>query len=209
MKKLCIFIPVYNQEKLVIRALNSIPKRKDIEILIIDDASTDDTYKNCVEWASNNKDLEIIICHLEENKGLGYVKNIAYEIANGEYIHELDSDDYLIADEYEKVIDELDGTDMVYCDLEINSGEIFPLTQDTQSTYCSGCARFIKKEFIGETRSPIIRATEDWYFNDLLQKKPHTDKFTRIVAYHYNFPRDGSLYDQYKKGEIVIDEVIW
>ena len=209
MKKLSIFIPVFNQEKLVIRALNSIPKRKDVEIIIVDDASTDDTYKNCVEWASNNKDLEIIICRLKENKGLGNAKNTAYDLANGEYINQLDSDDYLITSEYEKVIDELDGTDMIYCDLEINSGEIFKLNKETQSQYCSGCARFIRKEFLGNTRCPKIRATEDWYLNDLLQKKPHTDKFTNIVAYHYNFPRDGSLYNQYVKGELLIDEVIW
>lgn len=207
MKKLSIIVPVYNQEELIIRALNSIPKRDDIEIIVVDDCSTDMTFKNCVQWKREHQDLDISIVKLPENKGLGNAKNVGYDSSHGEYVNQLDSDDYLITSEYERVIDELDGTDMVYCDIEINSGDIFHINEETQSQYCSGCARFIKREFLGDTRCPTIRATEDWYLNDSLQKKPHTDKFTGIVAYHYNFPRDGSLYDQYIKGELIIEDV--
>lgn len=207
MKKLSIIVPVYNQEELIIRALNSIPKRDDIEIIVVDDCSTDMTFKNCVQWKREHQDLDISIVKLSENKGLGNAKNVGYDSSHGEYVNQLDSDDYLITSEYERVIDELDGTDMVYCDIEINSGDIFHINKETQSQYCSGCARFIKREFLGDTRCPTIRATEDWYLNDSLQKKPHTDKFTGIVAYHYNFPRDGSLYDQYIKGELIIEDV--
>lgn len=207
MKKLSIIVPVYNQEELIIRALNSIPKRDDIEIIVVDDCSTDMTFKNCVQWKREHQDLDISIVKLPENKGLGNAKNVGYDSSHGEYVNQLDSDDYLITSEYERVIDELDGTDMVYCDIQINSGDIFHIDKDTQSQYCSGCARFIKRDFLGDTRCPTIRATEDWYLNDSLQKKPHTDKFTGIVAYHYNFPRDGSLYDQYIKGELIIEDV--
>lgn len=206
MKKLTIFIPVYNQEKLVVRALNSIPLRKDIEILIIDDCSTDNTYKNCDKWKREHPYLDIVLLKSKENIGLGAIKNVAYSTATGEYIHELDSDDYLLSDLYEKVIDQLDGTDMVYINLEVNDGSIFEVNKDTQETYCSGIARFIKREFIGDTKCPNYRATQDWFFNKALQKKPHTDKFTNITAYHYNFPREGSLYDQYVKGQIIIED---
>lgn len=205
MKKLSIIVPVYNQEGLIKRALDSIPKRKDIEVIIVNDGSTDNTYLECVEWASQNTNIEVILCGLGENKGLGNAKNVGYTLANGEYVNQLDSDDYVITEKYEKVIDELDGTDIVYCDIEINSGEIFHINKETQSKYCSGCARFIRREFLGETRCPTIRATEDWYLNEALQKKPHSDKFTGIVAYHYNFPREGSLYDQYVKGELKVE----
>lgn len=205
MKKLSIIVPVYNQENLVIRALDSIPKRDDIEIIIVNDGSTDRTLKNCIEWSNKHKDLNIIICSLTDNKGLGNAKNVGFNLANGEYVNQLDSDDFMITEEYEKVIDELDGTDMVYCNIEINSGEVFHVNKETQSQYCSGCARFIRRDFLGDTRCPTIRATEDWYLNEALQKKPHSDKFTEIVAYHYNFPRDGSLYDQYIKGELKVE----
>ena len=207
MKKLSIIIPVYNQEDLIVRALDSIPQRDDIEIIIVNDASTDLTSKKCIEWKREHKNMDILLVNLPENKGLGNAKNVGFDNASGEYVNQLDSDDYLITKEYENVIDELDGTDMIYCNLQINNGYVFDITQENQNQFCSGCARFIKRDFLGDTRCPTIRATEDWYLNEALQKKPHTDKFTRIVAYHYNFPRDGSLYDQYIKGELKIEDV--
>lgn len=205
MKKLTIFIPVYNQEELVIRALDSIPKRNDIEILIIDDCSEDNTLENCKKWQEEHQDLDVRIIHNKENIGLGATKNVAYDNVLGEYIGELDSDDYLYTEEYNKIIDMLDGTDMVYMNLVKNDGSIFVLTKESQSGLCSGCARFIRKEFLGDTRCKPIRAAEDWYLNEELQIKPHTDKFTNINGYHYNFPREGSLYDQLVKGEIKND----
>lgn len=205
MTKLSIIVPVYNQEDLIIRALDSIPMRNDLEIIIVDDCSTDSTYKKCLEWKREHKDLNITLVKLAENKGLGNAKNVGFDISKGEYVNQLDSDDYLITENYEKVIDELDGTDMIYSNIEINSGDIFDIKQDNQSQFCSGCARFIRREFLGDTRCPTIRATEDWHLNNELQKKPHTDKFTGIVTYHYNFPREGSLYDQYIKGELKIE----
>jgi len=204
MKILTIFIPVYNQEELVLRALDSTPTRDDIEILVIDDCSTDNTLKNVKKYKEEHKEKDIRIIHLEENKGLGNAKNVGYENAKGIYVNQLDSDDYLYTDEYNKVIDMLDGTDMVYMDLKKNDGDIFRLTPESQRNLCSGCARFIKKEFLGDSRCPEIRATEDWHLNEELQKKPHTDKFTGIVGYHYNFPREGSLYDQFVKGELKV-----
>lgn len=199
MKKLSIIVPVYNQQDLIIRALESIPKRKDIEVVIVNDGSTDNTYNRCLKWMIEEQELKVKICS-QVNKGLGSAKNLGFESATGEYITQLDSDDYLITEEYEKVLNELDGTDMIYCNLELNSGEVFKLTPETQSKYCSGCVRFIKRSFLGKTRCPEIRATEDWYLNQELQKKPHTEKYTNITAYHYNFPREGSLYDIYVKG---------
>lgn len=200
--KLTVIVPVYNQEELVIRALDSIPVRDDIEILIVDDCSTDNTLQNCQEWIEKHKEQNARIIHLETNEGLGNAKNIGYDNAKGIYINQLDSDDYLYTEEYNKIVDMLDGTDIVYMNLKKNDGNVFELTPESQRCLCSGCARFIKKEFLGDTRCPKIRAAEDWHLNEALQQKPHTDKFTGITGYHYNFPRDGSLYDQLKKGEI-------
>lgn len=197
MKKLTIIVCVYNQEELVTRALDSIPKRDDIEIVLVDDGSTDNTLQNVLEWRKN---FPVKVISLAENKGLGHAKNVAYDNSEGEYVHQLDSDDYLYTEEYEKVMDQLDGTDIVYCDLKINDGTIFSLKKDTQRGYCSGAARFIRREFLGSHRCPNVRAGEDWYLNEELQAIPHTDKFTRLVAYHYNFPRHGSLYDRMVRG---------
>lgn len=185
-KKISVIIPVYNQEKLVSRAIDSIPKRKDIEIIVIDDKSTDNTLKVLKE----RKDITLL--QNDVNKGVGYTVNKGYDNAHGEYIVLLGSDDYFYTEEFEKIITELDGTDLVYFNLQLNDGYVWHLNEQTKRDYC-GSTKFIRRKFLGNTRNPEIRAREDWYFyNDLLKKNP-TEKFTDKTIKHYNFPREGSL----------------
>ena len=192
-RKLTVIVPVYNQEELVLKALETIPKREDIEVIIINDGSIDNTLKICKQWSQTRNNVRII--SYEENKGLWYAKNIAYDNANGEYINELDSDDYLYTEEYEKVLKELDGTDIVYMDLKINDGTVLKFDQTSKLKWGSGCARFIRRDFLGDTRCPEIKYAEDWYLSDELNKKSPTEKFTHIIGYHYNSPREGSMCD--------------
>lgn len=197
---LTIIVPVYNQETLVITALDSIPKRDDIEVLIVDDGSTDNTLKNVRKYKSDHPEMNIRIIHNKINHGLGHAKNVGYANARGDYINQLDSDDFLYTEEYEKAMAQLDGTDMVYISLRINSGAVWQLRKENNYLFCGGTLRFIRREFLGDSRCPEVRAGEDWFLNDELQRKPHTDKYTGIVAYHYNFPREGSLCDLRNRG---------
>lgn len=189
--KVSVIIPVYNQEMLVIRALSSIPRRDDVEIIVIDDASTDDTWKYLtMYWALCGKNLTIL--KNDENRGVGYTVNRGYDEAKGEYVVLLGSDDYFYPEMFKKVIEELDGTDLVYFNLELNDGFIWELNEDMKREYC-GSTKFIRKEFLGDTRNPEMRAREDYYFyNELLDKNP-SEKFTNLTIKHYNFPREGSL----------------
>jgi len=191
--KLSIIVPVYNQQDLIIKALDSIPKRNDIEIIIINDGSTDSTLDICKKWMEGKDNIKII--SYGENKGLGHAKNVGYDNASGEYINELDSDDYLYTSEYLKVIDKLDGTDIIYMDLKMNDGTILNFNPNSKLKWGSGCARFIRREFLGDERCPEIRYAEDYYLSVQLNKKNPTEKYTNIVGYHYNSPREGSLCD--------------
>ena len=197
---LTIIVPVYNQDDLILRALDSIPRRDDLEVLVIDDGSTDLTYETVKKYAEYVPDLALRVIRLPENKGLGNAKNVGYDNAKGDYINQLDSDDWLYTDKYEEVMDQLDGTDMVYMDLQIDNGNVWRVTEETKRIWVGGPLRFIRREFLGESRCPAIRATEDWYLNEELQAKPHTDKFTGIVGYHYSWPRKGSLCDLKERG---------
>ena len=201
MIKLTIFIPVYNYPDIT-KALDSIPQRADIEILIIDDGSTDDTPRIIENWIQKSQHYNINYIRHSVNKGLGAAKNTGYDNAKGEYVTQLDSDDYLYTNEYNKVINKLDGTDIVYIDMQINDGLVFKIDKESRRGFCSGCARLIRREFLGDLRCPEIQAGEDWYLSEELLKKNPTEKFTGIVAYHYNYPREGSLYDRMIKGEI-------
>lgn len=195
-----IIVPVWNQEELVLRALRSIPRREDIEIIVVDDGSTDRTLESIQSVVSDFPDITVI--RLLQNVGLGRAKNKAYDAARGLYVTELDSDDALITRAWEMVLQYLDGkTDIVYCDAVTNDGTVMHLSNTSKKMLCAGFFRFVRREFMGDTRCRNMRAGEDYYFNlDLLAKNPK-EQFTNIVAYRYNFPREGSLFDRLKKGE--------
>lgn len=190
--KLTIFIALYNQEELVIRALDSIPKREDIEVIVIDDGSSDGSLKAVKEWKDSH-DMNMTIVH-QDNQGLGRAKNIAYSIARGEYIYELDNDDYLYTKEFEQAMVVLDGTDMVYVSYRTNDGTTGRVSKQTKDELVAGFTRFIRREFLGNNRTREDVWNEDWFFNQKLQAIPHTERFLTTVVYHYNYPREGSMF---------------
>lgn len=190
--KVSVVIPVYNQESLIERAIRSIPRRDDIEIIVVDDGSTDDTWNKLVTIGIELNDPNFIVLHNRKNMGVGYTVNRGLDIADGEYIVLLGSDDYFYTDEFLKAMEQLDGTDLVYFDLKVNDGSIFKLTEESKRNLC-GSTKFMRKEFVGDTRNPDIRQGEDWFFYEELLKKNPTERFTNLIVKHYNFPRKGSL----------------
>ena len=97
-----IIIPVYNSEKFLCRCLDSILAQtyKNIEVLLIDDGSTDKSGKICDEYAK--KDKRIITIHIK-NGGVSHARNLAIEKSKGEYITFVDSDDY-VDENYVKIM---------------------------------------------------------------------------------------------------------
>lgn len=93
--KISIIIPVYNVEKYLAECLDSCINQtlEDIEIICVDDCSTDNSYKILKEY--QQKDSRIKIFRQEENKKQGVARNKGLEIATGEYIWFVDSDDYI------------------------------------------------------------------------------------------------------------------
>ena len=89
-----VIVPVYNREKTISACLNSIIYQDyvNIEIIIIDDGSTDDTYMLCTEFLQRDK--RIILYH-QDNGGVSKARNKGLEMAKGEYIMFVDSDDIL------------------------------------------------------------------------------------------------------------------
>ena len=192
MKKLSVIISVYNQEELVIRALNSIPVRDDIEIIVVDDGSTDNTWNNLLKYRKDNAiDKDIILLYNKENKGVGSAVNKGYDNASGEYVVLLGSDDFFTKD-FEKGLKQLDGTDLIYFNLIDNNGFIWKVNKETKNVYV-GSVKFMRRKFIGDTRCPEIRVEEDLYFYKELMKKKPTEKYLNKVLKHYNFPRKNSL----------------
>ena len=207
MIKLSILIPVYNQEDLVIKALEHLPRRDDIEVLVRDDGSTDATLERLKTYRDSHSDLNMAVYANGVNQGVAYTKNRLLESANGEYFHIHDSDDYVYTSEYGSLIDLIDkdrypfSADIYCMDLIVNNGNTLNVTNDTKELYCAQIARCIRKDFANGLQFPEdVRAGDDWYFAEALLKRNPVTVFTGIPAYHYNYPREGSLCDLRQKG---------
>ncbi len=95
--KISVIVPVYNVEKYLERCVNSLRNQtiEDIEIILVDDSSTDSSPRLCDEMAE--KDFRVKVIH-KANEGAGKARNAALKIASGEYIGFADSDDYVEPD---------------------------------------------------------------------------------------------------------------
>ena len=102
MTEVTVIIPTYNRAQRVCRAVSSVLDQTftDFEIIVIDDASTDDTGERLEEFGNRIK----VIRH-PENKGVSAARNSGLKKAKGEYISLLDSDDYWMADKLRVQVD--------------------------------------------------------------------------------------------------------
>lgn len=192
--KVSIIIPAYNSEKWIKKCLDSIPKRNDIEIICINDGSRDDTFKEILKYRDKKYD-KLMTIHIEENKGVSYARNQGIDVADGEYLLMLDSDDYIDGDVFNKIVDNyLNGEyEMVFYDMENNGKFRFVANQDNyKSKY--GMFKFIKREFLGDLRFSVgLQYAEDKELHLKLMEKYPKCYFTHLLMYHYNYPRSGSL----------------
>ena len=191
--KISLIMPVYNQENLVKRALASIPMdTPKMEVIIVDDGSTDKTMESIMEWADLHQGKDIRVLHYTDNYGVAHAMNAGFNVARGEYIVSLSSDDFYITN-FARFIPLLDGqNDLIYFDLQINNGEIWHLDEESKQKYV-GAVKFIRREFLGDTRVPDKKWEEDVPFSQALYAKNPKEVFTGIVLKHYDWPREGSL----------------
>ncbi len=89
-----VIVPVYNVEKILPYSLESIINQtyKDLEIIVVNDGSTDSSPEICKEYAKKDKRIKIIN---QKNKGLSGARNSGIDVANGKYISFIDSDDVI------------------------------------------------------------------------------------------------------------------
>lgn len=194
MIKVSIIIPAYNSSEFIRKALESIPKRDDIEIIVIDDGSSDNTYDIASRFTKN------IIRH-SENMGIGQSRRDGIKIASGEYIMFFDSDDEIDSDNFNKAVEMLDGSDIVYYDLVQNDGVVLHLSNDTKGIY-PGAVKFIKHSYIDKFEYPNVRKYEDVVFNGMLHSMEHSERYTNLIVVKYNFPRYNSTSAKWGRGEL-------
>ena len=119
MAKVSVIVPVYNVEKYVEKCLQSLVNQTldNIEIIVVNDGSTDNSKQIIQAFIKENLDTNIIYLE-KENGGLSDARNYGMNYATGEYIAFLDSDDYVKNTIYEKMYNKAveKNADYVECD---------------------------------------------------------------------------------------------
>lgn len=114
--KVSVIVPVYNVEKYLPQCIESIINQtyKNLEIILVDDGSTDNSGKICDQYAEN--DNRIVVIH-KINGGLSDARNVGLKKAIGDYIGFVDSDDWIEANMYEVMLNKIleNDYDIVSC----------------------------------------------------------------------------------------------
>ncbi len=138
MPKISVIIPVYNVEKYLAECLTSVVNQtfKDIEIICVNDGSTDNSPMILEEFAQKDSRIKIIN---QENQGLAAARNTGIEVATGEYITFVDSDDYVSTDLY------ADMQKYLPAELICFNAKIFPMSEKYRALQ-----NYIQCKFDGE-----------------------------------------------------------
>lgn len=146
MPKISVIVPVYNVSQYVDKCLFSIREQslEDIEIIVINDGSTDNSYDLCKVHANQDSRIKLFT---QKNKGLGETRNVGISMARGEYLSFIDSDDYIEHDYLRDLYDAVKKSDadvavaeviQKFCDkdvLERDFSDINDITLDDSNRF--------------------------------------------------------------------------
>ena len=212
MDKISIIIPIYNVEKYLERCINSIINQtySNIEILLIDDGSTDSSPTICDNY--QKKDNRIKVIH-KQNGGLSDARNKGIEIATGEYLIFIDSDDYIEKNMVEVLYNDLikNNADISICDYikeysdkkEIDNFDkkYFVISGNDKYNYLYNeysirtivaWNKIYKKELFKEIRYEKGKVHEDEFIIHELLNKAKKISYVLEPLYHY-IQRDNSI----------------
>ena len=206
MDLISVIVPVYKVEKYLRKCVDSILVQtyKNLEIILVDDGSPDNCGKICDEYAA--KDSRIKVIH-QQNGGLSAARNAGLDIATGEYIGFVDSDDYIAPDMYEKLYEALKkaGADLAVCNfIYVDSGgndlKYYPpypskiyKGKDIMRLFAeSDCVCFVttvnrlyKKQLFFNLRFEIGKTNEDEFIAHKIFCQCNTVVFIENTFYYY------------------------
>ena len=200
-EKISIIIPCYNAGKTLNRTLNSVREQDydNLEIILVNDGSTDNTLDVANKYASIDPRITIIN---QENAGVSVARNNGLRCSTGKYIVWLDADDnyttpYAISNMYKKLIET--GADQCICNFQhpcfeqYLPGGVYDLTDDEQRIilfqdfFAFGVSwnKMTKRECLTEKFAPGIKFAEDGLFN--LDNLHNLKKVVIINEVYYNY----------------------
>ena len=223
-----IIVPVYNVETYLDRCMESILKQtyKQLEIILVDDGSTDSSGKKCDDYAKMDSRIKVI--H-KQNGGLSDARNAGLKLATGAYIGYVDSDDWIEPDMYERLYNacvencaelavcryfceyqdrtEAGGTDRIVPLTRDELLKIYISGHDEYVIYNSVWSKLFKRELVADLVFPKGRNSEDIMYTTRafcrLGKAVYIDK----CLYHYVLDREGSIMNASRGERMFRDEI--
>ena len=199
--KLSIIVPVYNVLPYIRPCLDSLVGQtmEDYELILIDDGSTDGTAQVLAEYAARYP--ERIILKRVENGGQGRARNIAIDVARGDYLGFIDSDDWIDPSMYEKLCKRAEetGADVAVCDwlIKYSDGREQVLSAKVQDHWLaasgSACNKIFRRSLVGDTRFPEGLWYEDFYFSAMMLLKAKGIAYLEEPLYMYRQSQSSTM----------------
>lgn len=205
-----VIIPVYHVENYLDNCVRSIVTQaySNLEIILVDDGSDDSCPQKCDSWAEKDKRIKVI--H-KINGGLSDARNAGLDIAQGEYIAFVDSDDFVHPDYVKRLVAIISQKD---CDIAICGFEKFVDGLDVPQKETSGVVKYLnpkdcyvhtdayfdvawnklyRRTVIGDVRYPYQKFHEDIYTTYKIMFVARKIGITQDVLYFYRQRRDSII----------------
>lgn len=197
--KLSVIIPVYQVEATLNRCVESVLSQHvdDMEVILVDDGSKDNSPQICDEWAKKGRRIRVI--H-KENGGVSDARNAGLAIAQGDFITFVDADDYLEAETYSALLDIMLANNN-YDLLEFPYEQEGIMYQWEEQTYQNADSYWLqghgyehafvwnkvfRRTLFQDLRFPLDRTLgEDMYLLKDLVSRAKTITITKLGLYHY------------------------
>lgn len=226
--KISVIVSVYNIENYIERAVESIcaQKHSNLEILLVDDGSTDNSGKMCDAFA--DRDPRIRVWH-KSNGGLSSARNAGIEQATGEYIAFVDGDDWIDPEMYQDMLRAmlLFDADLAVCNFKyvgrhritdtstkeitiLEGREALQLFVEEEEEYQIQNAawnKLYKKSLMGDLRFPEGKLFEDIVYTTKLLAKSRRTVYLDQAYYNYLCERSDSIMNSRKVARLLTDQV--
>ena len=202
-EKISIVIPCYNVEKYVEKCIKSIMNQtySELEVIVIDDKSTDGTYDVLLKLKKEYNDRFILLQN-EKNGGLAYTRNFGVKKATGKYIGFIDSDDYVAPDYYKVLAEKIlnDKSDLVVNDIQLvdesgnNIGnvvkscildEVSKVSIIDNGLAASACNKLLRKDLL--LKYPFLEGKINEDVASIIPIIVHSDKISYTDKAVYNY----------------------
>ena len=226
--KISVIVSIYNIQEYLQKAVDSILDQslKQLEIILVDDGSTDDSGKICDDYAA--KDGRIKVIH-QKNRGLSGARNAGIEAACGEYIAFVDGDDWIDPNMYEDMLKAMQKNDapLAICNYKEVSHtgvkdsstdevvvwegrealKVFVEEDERYQIQNAAWNKLYTRELLGDLRFPEGKLFEDIVYTTRLIASSEKTVYLNRAYYNYVTDRGSSIMNSKKGEKILTDQV--